>query len=302
MDPFDHILSYLYDGDTAMMEATIIKHPEALGMIKQGYGILHHIVKEDDQRAFELYMRLGGNPELKTATHFFCYNGLPLYIVGGQSACHIANFYASKQVMALCKGQCHTIDEIGNLPDVYQGKKNDAKFHMECYNRLRRLYPKFTVELSFFRLLESFDDKLVGEFNEVYRHTIREVPNSMHRTGVVFSKENDNLDKIYPIVKKILSELEVECNLYDVSVYGFTAEYDNTSNLCLDEHVDNSTLTINLCFECSEDLEGTELYMCAAQKTVPAKQGQVIVHHGRLRHLVHPLKKGFRKNLIVWIR
>ena len=98
------------------------------------------------------------------------------------------------------------------------------------------------------------------------------------------------------------------------SLYGFVAEYARGSDEELGFHVDDSEVTLNLCID--GEFDGSELYFqgarCEQHRDTPAARhedfeyahvpGVAILHAGKHRHGVHPLRRGRRRNLILWCR
>ena len=94
--------------------------------------------------------------------------------------------------------------------------------------------------------------------------------------------------------------------------HGFLAEYCSGADEELGYHVDDSVVTLNLCL--GEEFSGTELYFrgvrCDAHRQTPwtpseafeldHEPGRAILHAGRHRHGVHPIRRGRRRNLILW--
>ena len=94
--------------------------------------------------------------------------------------------------------------------------------------------------------------------------------------------------------------------------HAFLAEYSRGGDEDLGFHVDDSAVTLNLCL--GEDFAGSELYFeglrCDLHRQTWAgpdesfeylhEPGVAILHAGRHRHGVHPLRRGARRNLILW--
>ncbi len=96
--------------------------------------------------------------------------------------------------------------------------------------------------------------------------------------------------------------------------HGFLAEYGPTTDESLGYHVDDSAVTLNLCL--GGEFNGSELYFrglrCDEHRQTPAtpdedfehehEVGTAILHAGRHRHGVHPIRRGRRRNLILWLQ
>ena len=94
--------------------------------------------------------------------------------------------------------------------------------------------------------------------------------------------------------------------------HSYVVRYGEDEDWDLDFHVDDSQVTLNLCL--SEDFEGAELVLegvrCPIHVDTPPKEGEVfewihqpelaIIHAGKNRHRVRPIRDGRRINLIVW--
>jgi hypothetical protein len=94
--------------------------------------------------------------------------------------------------------------------------------------------------------------------------------------------------------------------------HAFLAEYSRGGDEELGFHVDDSAVTLNLCL--GTDFSGSELYFeglrCDQHRQTWAgpdesfeyehEPGVAILHAGRHRHGVLPLRRGARRNLILW--
>jgi hypothetical protein len=141
-------------------------------------------------------------------------------------------------------------------------------------------------------------------------------PNSMHSYGAVLADLG-----LGPLASALRAELVAPLGraLFaslggaDLTAeHGFLAEYGADADEELGYHVDDSVVTLNLCL--GEDFSGTELYFrgvrCDEHRQTPwspseafeleHEPGQAILHAGRHRHGVHPLRRGRRRNLILW--
>jgi len=96
--------------------------------------------------------------------------------------------------------------------------------------------------------------------------------------------------------------------------HGYLVEYGRDADEELGFHVDDSELTLNLCL--GERFTGAELVMlglrCDEHRQTPVQSGETVeiehavgsavLHAGRHRHRVEPIRSGRRRNLIVWCR
>jgi len=93
------------------------------------------------------------------------------------------------------------------------------------------------------------------------------------------------------------------------SLHSFVVLYGLGRDKALDPHVDDSTVTFNICL--SDDCEGSELLFCwnigspehRLKSCVHSHTaGQAVAHYGHLRHSALPITAGVRRNLILWLR
>ena len=143
-------------------------------------------------------------------------------------------------------------------------------------------------------------------------------PNSMHTAGVALADIGLG-DWLRDLRERWVAPL-AELHFRDVGAdsldgeHGFLAEYGAEADDALGFHVDDSAVTLNLCL--GDEWYGAELYFrglrCDAHRqtaTDPSEDfeieheiGQAILHAGRHRHGVHPLRRGRRRNLILWMQ
>ncbi|WP_145204742.1 hypothetical protein [Planctomycetes bacterium Poly30] len=96
--------------------------------------------------------------------------------------------------------------------------------------------------------------------------------------------------------------------------YSYLVDYGRSGDEDLGFHVDDSEVTLNLCL--GETFSGSELVMlgrrCDEHRQTPVRSGEtveilhepgfLVVHAGRHRHRVDPIRTGRRRNLIAWLR
>lgn len=96
--------------------------------------------------------------------------------------------------------------------------------------------------------------------------------------------------------------------------YSYLVDYGRSGDEDLGFHVDDSEVTLNLCL--GETFSGSELVMlgrrCDQHRQTPVQAGEtveilhepgaLVVHAGRHRHRVDPIRTGRRRNLIAWLR
>lgn len=144
----------------------------------------------------------------------------------------------------------------------------------------------------------------------------QQAPNSMHAYGAILADLGLGAigtwlrqEVVAPIGAAHYSELggaELE------QEHGFLAEYGPDADTELGYHVDDSVVTLNLCL--GESFSGSELYFrgvrCDLHRQEPwtpseefeleHEPGIAVLHAGRHRHGVHPIRRGVRRNLILW--
>lgn len=96
--------------------------------------------------------------------------------------------------------------------------------------------------------------------------------------------------------------------------HGYVVEYARDRDEDLGFHADDSEVTLNLCL--GDEFQGAELTMMGLrcdlhrQSSVRADEtfeivhepGVAVLHAGRHRHRVEPIRRGRRRNLILWCR
>ncbi|MBI1382927.1 MAG: hypothetical protein GC161_17785 [Planctomycetaceae bacterium] len=94
--------------------------------------------------------------------------------------------------------------------------------------------------------------------------------------------------------------------------HGYLVDYARHRDQDLGFHVDDSEVTLNLCL--GEDFDGAELNFlgvrCEAHRDGPVlagetaeylhRPGAAVLHAGAHRHRVEPIRRGRRRNLILW--
>jgi hypothetical protein len=124
-------------------------------------------------------------------------------------------------------------------------------------------------------------------------------PNSMHKSGVIFDKGDIYIKKFIDILN-LKYDLQLEDKIFNI--YAFTAEYSEDSNNDLEPHKDDSIITINWNLELSDDIDGTNLEMRSKNLLILPAMNQLLIHHGKIEHQVTKRIRGFRKNLIIWLK
>lgn len=145
-------------------------------------------------------------------------------------------------------------------------------------------------------------------------------PSSMHDHGVALESlgmagwVDDLLDRATGL-GQLLAERFAEVGGDSIDGhYSYLVDYGKSGDEDLGFHVDDSEVTLNLCL--GETFSGSELVMlgrrCDAHRQTPVQAGEtveilhepgsLVMHAGRHRHRVDPIRRGRRRNLIAWLR
>lgn len=147
--------------------------------------------------------------------------------------------------------------------------------------------------------------------------TARRPPSSMHDHGVMLGALG--LDGVVDQLRdRLAAELAAHFPLLgggDLDHHhSYLVEYGRELDEDLGFHVDDSEVTLNLCL--GEEFSGAELVLlgarCDLHRQTPISESEVIeiehepgvavLHAGRQRHRVDPIRRGVRRNLIAWLR
>ena len=144
-------------------------------------------------------------------------------------------------------------------------------------------------------------------------------PNTMHRGGVLLSQlgMQDALASLMRVQVQDFADAHLaehlDGPLVDCHAYVVTYEVGREGDLGF--HVDASQITLNLCLG-EASFEGAELYFqgprCAMHVDSPSRKdeafvwthqpGVALLHAGKNRHGVRPIRRGRRMSLIAWFR
>lgn len=174
-------------------------------------------------------------------------------------------------------------------------------------------------------LSPSWCSRLLTEVEEIEARAEREGrelqrPNSMNEYGLI-------LDQVgfEPVLRELrerwLAPLTglffPQCGGAELDGHhGFVVDYGRERDVDLGFHVDDSEVTLNLCLEGGDDLRGSELVFrgvrCYRHQQVPDDEeewfeyvhepGVLLLHAGKHRHQVEPLRRGRRRNMILWLQ
>lgn len=190
-------------------------------------------------------------------------------------------------------------------------------------NYLTRLKnPQFIrYGLSLFTSEFIFGEKHEQIIDDLYKkslHKMERSPNTMHKYGasdVINSDELEQLkNRLLPYIYEVFDVNPCkECTLFtDFSVhYGFLRDEK------LDEHVDDSDITVNICLKNTKGFTGLKfnqipdtLFSIKSNKCIMVnlEKGDVLVHSGKQRHEViknfekESIDCGERVNLVLWLK
>ena len=158
--------------------------------------------------------------------------------------------------------------------------------------------------------LHRYDNWLLSE------NRLHNPPNSMHEYGVIlteigFEKALEEFSK--KVVIPLIANLYPEVDSHKISTFhAFSVQYGSHGDRDLGFHVDASEVTVNICL--GESWEGGALYFQGRRCTLHRQEGhrpeehfefthqigEMVIHAGKHRHGVHPIHKGFRRNIIIW--
>lgn len=142
-------------------------------------------------------------------------------------------------------------------------------------------------------------------------------PNSMHEHGYVLEALGfgalleDVRARVAPLAERLLPQFAR--GALDAH-HSYLVDYSARTDEELGFHVDDSEVTVNLCL--GDEFHGAELVMLGLrcglhlqtgvrreeELEIAHEPGFAIVHAGLHRHRVDPIRRGRRRNLIVWLR
>lgn len=145
----------------------------------------------------------------------------------------------------------------------------------------------------------------------------RRPPSSMHDHGVMLDALGMG-GLVDQLAERLAPELGAHFPLLGGAHldhhHSYLVEYARDLDEDLGFHVDDSEVTLNLCL--GESFSGAELVLlgarCDLHRQTPVSDAEVIeiehepgvavLHAGRQRHRVDPIRRGVRRNLIAWLR
>lgn len=163
------------------------------------------------------------------------------------------------------------------------------------------------------RLLDEIDRRRASA---LARGLAQRPPNSMHEHGVALAELGFGplLDALHarlaPLAQALLPEFAAGLDTH----HSYLVDYSRATDEDLGFHVDDSEVTVNICL--GDEFRGAELVMmglrCDLHRQDPVRRddefeivhavGHAVLHAGRHRHRVDPVRGGRRRNLIMWSR
>lgn len=134
-------------------------------------------------------------------------------------------------------------------------------------------------------------------------------PNNMAYHGVILEDVGMRFSRdlaerhLFPFAAELLGMNPLK------SLHSFVVSYGLGRDKALDPHIDDSTVTFNVCL--SDDCEGSQLLFCGNMGAPEHRlvshmhehtSGQAVAHYGHLRHSALPITAGVRRNLILWLK
>ncbi|MEM7515918.1 MAG: hypothetical protein AAF368_03200, partial [Planctomycetota bacterium] len=160
-------------------------------------------------------------------------------------------------------------------------------------------------------------EALLAEIEKAQREGPPVPPNSMHQAGHVLGDEPFTAlfaEMLAHWVQPLATAFLPEFGRNLQSVYGYLVHYERGQDEFLGWHVDDSDVTLNLCL--GDDFSGSEIYFtglrCERHRQggwsedeefeIDHRPGTAILHAGPHRHGVRDLRRGRRRNLILWCK
>ncbi|MCJ8276902.1 MAG: 2OG-Fe(II) oxygenase, partial [Bdellovibrionales bacterium] len=105
-----------------------------------------------------------------------------------------------------------------------------------------------------------------------------------------------------PIARMLFPEITG----YDTQTFGFSIQYQPTKDTSIQMHTDASSVTLNINLNLpGEEFEGSEVDFLNAKtgklSQVKFQPGKAIIHMGAIAHRAHPITRGERTNLVLWL-
>ena len=93
---------------------------------------------------------------------------------------------------------------------------------------------------------------------------------------------------------------------YDTQTFGFSINYQPTTDTSIRPHTDASSVTLNINMNVpGEEFTGStvDFFDDATQQTIPLSftPGSAMIHRGHAPHMAQPITSGERSNLVLWL-
>jgi len=304
----DDIIKAIYNED----EKLFLLNKDVFHIINKGWGVIHYLVDAGWYHGIDLFIKFNGNIHQHTEDYIFHNKMNNLYIIGGRNALFNVNNDEKMEHYLLELGLLDIEDNNGNHYKNIKMIDNNVLLYKENYLKVAgRINNIFRNKLIFsmpveLHLLKTFDDRLqiykldenyhniLHQFNDV-NYSVNNI-NSMHYESYLV-----NIDNVFirGIINNLMN-LENTKLLNITNITAFMIQYDTTYQKELKIHKDDSVYTINICI--IEPEEGANLVMTDLNVSIEQKQYEIYFHKGCETHLVEPLIKGIKKNIIIWIK
>lgn len=297
---YDKLLEIIYNEDEDYdIFIKLYKVKEIRFHYEKGFLLAHHIVSSTNNNLLK-YLMINHHNELNsylTKTYIFNNQGFVICQTEDQTILHVSAQFNNDIYVKILNHVKDTPDSLGYFAKDILENRNNAMFISNINKRILNQYQiKFNTE-------KIIDDIFIdNEMRNVFVNKMKQnqtAPNSMHKFGYVFDKEDQD-------IKKFVEKLDKNYNLLlegkKFNIHAFIVEYSKDFNNYLDMHKDDSIITINWNLEVSDDIDGTDLIVPFNNLTFFPKKNRLLIHHGKIEHQVTKLKNGSRKNLIIWLK
>jgi len=296
---YNKLLEIIYNEDEDFnIFIKLYKLNEIRFYYEKGFLLSHHIVSSTNNNLLK-YLIINHNNELHsylTKTHIFNNQGFVICQIENQTILHVSAQNNKDYYLKLLKHMKDTPDSLGYYANEIFENRNNSKFLSNINKKILNQYQiKFNMEI----IDDIFNNDELKDIllNKINKNHIS--PNSMHKYGHVFDKEDKD-------IKFFIENLNQKYNLLlenkQFNIHAFVVEYSKNFNNYLDMHMDDSIITINWNLEVSNDIDGTDLIIPYNNLTITPKKNRLLIHHGKIEHKVTKLIHGSRKNLIIWLK
>jgi hypothetical protein len=266
---------------------------------EKGFLLAHHIVSSTNKKLLR-FLIITYNNELKlylTKPYIFNNSGFIICQTDEQSILHVSAQNNNENYLKILHHVEDTSDSLGYYAKDILDNRNNSMF---LSNVNKRILNKYQIKYDTDMILDNIyiNNELKNIFINKINHSDRP-PNSMHKSGYLFDKEDKDIQNFIEIISEQYNLL-IHGKQYNI--YAFIVEYSKDFNNYLDMHKDDSIITINWNLEVSDDIEGTDLIIPFKNLTICPKENRLLIHHGKIEHQVTKLTNGSRKNLIIWLK